>query len=236
MSRLNPWLDRRHLIFYFLVACAVIAYSTAFIPWISDLNRAVLAIPGAVSLSALIIQVLREEVAFEREKELKEREHNYGLATLSHMAQVVFDRQVEFCDAYAPVVKQIVMEEMRNGPCEQALQQAEALANIREKYALWIPKTQFEKLLAFENGLRELGSSAKMIDIVTDDASRRAFVDRAFNRLLNVVGIDPVIGQRDPQLAAAKVNDALRELLGASDFALLREYALGQAKAFVSKL
>ena len=222
--------NRRKLIYLVLVLVAAGSFAVAYLTPVTGLFRDVLAVPAATALFGIVIQVLRDEQAYERQRESKEREQGFTLGIISHMAQVVFDKEVQFCEEYAEAVNTTVLDLLRNGPSQHALEQASNLSQLRDKFSLWVPKDLYQKLYAFESALREIGSAATVIPLAGGEAERIAFSQRMYNRFSNVLGFQTVSGEINPEVAAATVNEYLKEVLGAADYIALRDYALKEAK------
>lgn len=84
------------------------------------------------------------------------------------MANVTFDKHIEFCEMYMEEVHKTVSTLFRDGPTEVALSHAGRFNDLRQDYAAWITNDINEQLFPFEQALRELGSAKGFINSTTD--------------------------------------------------------------------
>ncbi len=157
---------RKDLIFYGVAAIiAILAFSaTLFLP-IPDLYRGTFTVPGILALLGIATEAWRDKRAHENALDLLTRQQDNSLAVASHMATVVFDRQVKFCEEYFEKVHSILQDLFSTGPTTAALDQAGELSRIRIHYSPWLSPQIEAGLLPFERALREVGVDARLIDL-----------------------------------------------------------------------
>jgi hypothetical protein len=120
------------------------------------------SLPGIVGLFSLLVQGWRDQVAHERARELQQQQHDFDLTIASHMANVVFDKQVEFCEQYSQKLYAFIPNMFSTGPSREAIDCATELQNIRLRYSPWISLNVISNLMPYGSALREIGS-LKMI-------------------------------------------------------------------------
>jgi hypothetical protein len=121
---------------------------------------------GLASLLGALFQLVRDSTAHERAVWLKRDEQRFALGVTSHMADIVFDKHIAFCEEYIVKVQEIVTALFQDGPTERALNWAGALHEIRRKHITWIPRRIDAELEAFEFVLRQIGADAHYLDAV----------------------------------------------------------------------
>ncbi len=92
----------RHSWRVYLVAAIVLVVSfvAAWTLPASEILRGIVGLPGVAALFATLYQILRDQAAHERVIELQERQELFNLGVASHMANVAFDRHVQFSERY----------------------------------------------------------------------------------------------------------------------------------------
>lgn len=193
-------------------------------------------IAGAVSIAALLaalFQLVRDSTAHERAVWLKRDEQHFAIGVTSHMANVVFDKHVVFCEAYITKVQETVTALLRNGPTGDALNWAVALRVVRQQHEAWITTAMAERLEAFEGVLRKMGAEAHTVDRsggvpeLPDSMRRqRDNIDMRFRQLLpDLFGEDV---DRQGASAAAIIQHA-RDILGIEQLVEMRSEIIRRA-------
>lgn len=95
----------RWIVYPLLVLAAVLSFLAAYIIPVTDTYKAFISSAGVTALFGMVWQALRDKDTFDRNRELKVREQAFGLGVVSHMADVVFDKQVEFSEKYAQYIQ-----------------------------------------------------------------------------------------------------------------------------------
>lgn len=118
---------------------------------VGDAFKGIIATPGVVALLGVIYQLIRDNAQFERNLFLQQDQQIFNLGMTSHMANVVFDKHVEFCEKYMMEVHETIGTLFREGPSETAMQHANNLFKIDREYSAWIPKQIALQLELFES-------------------------------------------------------------------------------------
>jgi len=157
-----------------LSACLV-----AFIP-APDSVKSTFSLPGVAALFMLLVQGWRDQVAHERALEIQKRQNDFNIAIASHMANVVFDKQVDFCEKYANKLNSIVRLMFQEGPSDKTMLYENELRNIRIEYAPWISKELTQKINPFELALREIGALGMLEKNLPKSPDRSRYIERMF--------------------------------------------------------
>ncbi|MBU1864071.1 MAG: hypothetical protein KKH94_10445, partial [Candidatus Omnitrophica bacterium] len=119
----------------------VIAVSVTLIivaRWI-NLNgfvQGVASIPAACALLAALFQILRDQFNYEKEEELQKKQDFFNLGITSHMAQVAFDKHVEFCEEYMKELHETVSTLFERGPTDKVMKHVSNFYELKHKYSL----------------------------------------------------------------------------------------------------
>ncbi len=184
------------------------------------------SLPAIAGLFSLLVQGWRDQVTHERALELQQRQHDFDLAVASHMANIVFDKQVSFCEKYSQTLYSIVRRMFQEGPSEDTAQYANELVNIRIEFAPWISKELAEKIKPFEAALREIGSFGMLEKRAPNDPHRSTFIEKMFSIYTKFLGISMEGLPREPESAADKVIEHFTEVLNVFDLEILRRSAI----------
>ncbi|MFN8383864.1 MAG: hypothetical protein U0V02_18140 [Anaerolineales bacterium] len=216
----------------YAVTTIVIVVSTIFVVFLpvnSEL-KTMFSLPGIAGLFSLLVQGWRDQVAHEKTLELQKRQHEFDLAIASHMANVVFDKQVEFCEKYSKKLHAIVKQMFQDGPSEKTMGYANELTEVRVEYSSWISKELTEKIKPFEAALREIAALNFLEKNYANDPNRHATIDKMFNIYTKFLGHSMEGLPREPETAADKVLEYFTEILNVFDLEILRRSAIRLAR------
>ena len=147
--------NRSIAIFGVIVASVAVA---ALLPH-GELIQTLAAVPIFGALSAVVVEVLRDQAKRQHETAISEYQQRFALAASSHMATTAFDRQVSFCEEYVAEVLVTLRTLFREGPTREALTHSDHLHVIKQKYVLWITRELESRLEPFEKALRRIGAA-----------------------------------------------------------------------------
>ena len=216
-----------------LISLTLISIFLTALPTLPEFTRNVLAIPSAGGLLSLIFKFWFDLIQHERTKELQQRQQDFELAAASHMADVVFDKQVEFCESYSQALDEIIKALIKDGPSENVGNYLIKLQTIRTKYLPWLSSETEEKVIPFEKALREIAISNQLLNRPLDENSRFEFIDRMYGAFGNALGLEIKEGYKDPEASGIKILSKLRDLLNITDLEILRR---GIVKSATSRL
>jgi ParB-like nuclease domain len=158
--------------------------------------------------------------------EEKSAENSFILSATSHMAEMAFDKHVEFCDEYVQEVNKGLMVLFEEG---KALDIAHSLQQIRKEFVLWETKDVAVVLSRFEQALRELGADQAYLESLPVSEKRTNLVKDTYKRLKDILSLDNLPNEPTPEIAAAYIIDHLQKHLGISDLSDLRKHYLAEA-------
>lgn len=213
------WKTYGLIIAVFCVSCA----ATIFLP-ISEIGKDVMASPAVVALIAALYQILRDESKFIKEQRLKEEERLHALSVSSHMAVVAFNKHVEFSEKYLEVMRKGLIELFAKGPCKEALDLAEKLAETRLDYAAWITEDTRDSLFPFENALRMIGIKKCLFSDMTVGDERTAMVAEVHALFSQVMEFEK--GTQEKEIGVSKVIERIQGLLGINELTQLRKQVI----------
>jgi len=195
------------------------------------LNWAQLPIVGG--LVGALFQLVRDDAAASRATQMEQQKQAFAFGAQSHMAQVIWNKQVEFCEAYASELDKCIAVLYRDGPAKSALDCANALFTIRRRYAVWLPENLEFKLDPFEESLRRVGNSSF---IAERDAAgvnpdlRQQHIDRMYREFAKAMGEKEWLGEvLTDEAGYAVVLDSLKSVLGINDMTALLVQIKGNA-------
>src|SRR5712692_2380387 len=116
----------------------IISFAAAWILPTTEILRAVISLPGVAALFAALFQIIRDQSAHERALELLEKQQLFSLGAASHMANVAFDKHVQFAEQYILKMQEGLTELFRTGPPGESLKFGGELQDIRLSFRAWI--------------------------------------------------------------------------------------------------
>jgi hypothetical protein len=188
-------------------------------------------IPAIAALFGALFQLSRDSIAYDRSVRLEEVKNRFTVGATSHMANVAFDKHVQFCEEHTAEINRTMTFLFRKGPHGDVLQHANTLMDIRIKWTVWLTPEIEARLVAFEGALRTIGAQAELLADLRADEDRADPIRRAYGTFAAVMGWEAWRGEavtRD--LAAEKVIDGLRTVLGIGELTRLRAELVKRAK------
>lgn len=197
-----------------------------------DILRGVYASPGILALFGVLYQIIRDQSAHERNLELQKKQQIFNLGATSHMANVAFDKHVEFCEIYMKEVHNTVVTLYREGPTEKAMNHASEFHALRQEYAAWLTDEINEQLFPFEQALRSLGANehfiTKTINVEQYQESRSKRIDKVYDEFKKLLTLDEK-DKPDPEIAVEAVKKKVRGILDIEDLVQLRKSLISEA-------
>lgn len=221
-----------YLMFFAIIVVSFIA--TWLLP-VSEVFKGITAIPGTGALLAVLYQILRDQMNYERQKELQRKQHFFNLGVTSHMASVAFDKHVEFCEKYIAQMNKGLRRLFVEGPTEEALSFAGELSNIRSEFRAWLTEDIVQRILPFEKALRDIGAKARIEQHLPVGEKLTKVVDEMFEIFSNVTGIGDKESNMDNQIAHEKIITHLQQVLGIQELTTLRHKVIAEAIKSISE-
>ena len=211
----------------------IISFLAAYTLPTDEIIRGIFASPGFVALFIALYQILKDQNTHERNIDLQRRQQIFNIGATSHMANVAFDKHVEFCEKYMQEVHKTVVTLYREGPTTKALNHAGEFYLLRQEYAAWLTDEINEKLIPFEQALRSLGAEKGFITDTTGhpeyNEGRSEKIKKIFDDFKRLLTID-VTKPPDPEIAVEVVKKKVREILDIEDLVQLRKALISEAR------
>jgi hypothetical protein len=221
--------------FYVVAAAIAIAAALAYVllPH-GELLRDLAAIPLIASPLASLLQLFRDEATHQRNQILQDYQNRFSLAASSHMANVAFDKHVQFCEEYVAEVQQTLLTLFRNSATEELFRHTAKLSDIQAKFVVWLTPQIETDLELFELALRKLGATAGLLKSGATLDDRQQRVRELYRTLADVMGrkFFPNGWEGQPlneELAVTKVIQRLRGILGTEELTTMRTILTSRA-------
>jgi len=138
------------------------------------------------------------------------------------MANIAYDKHVVFCEAYVAKTNEGVVNLMRTGSSKEALAFAGDLMDIRVRHTTWLTAEIESKLIPFEAALRKMGAAEHLLDSLPVGEGRTRLVDEVYKSFVVIVGAEKPTTDEEKAIAAARIVDQLRDVLGIKELTQLR--------------
>lgn len=221
---------KRYIVIALVFVCS---FAGAWLLPVSELFKGIFSTPAVLALIGALFQLLRDEALHAKNLEFQQQQHLFNLGAMSHMANVAFDKHVEFCERYMTEVHETLFTLFKEGPTEKTLEHAAKFVDIKQEFAAWVTDDINEKLFPFEQALRDLGEAKGFVTTTAGEADyegqRKMAVKQAwdkFNEILTIRGEQP-----DEHVAIEAVKKKIREILDIEDLTKLRKGLILQARS-----
>jgi hypothetical protein len=194
-----------------------------------DTVRVLATIPGLTALCGMVVQILQDNLAHQRQIELQRRGQDFTLSVASHMSNTTFDKHVEFVEAYFAKINEGLQKLSGSGPNEYALQLSQELMAVRRHFAPWLTAEIDGRLFPLEHALRRIGAGSRFLESLPVGDQRSRVVDAMYSDFMVVMGLNEGASQDKRDMAAERIVDHLREMLGTGQLTRLRTSALHEA-------
>ena len=176
------------------------------------------------------IEVFKHELRRAHELQMEEAKNRFTVGATSHMADVAFDKHIEFSEDYAKAVLNALIELARKGPQSGASVHAQTLADIRTKWLIWVTPEVNKRLIEFEYALRSLGAYMAEADEPNPGLRAHDAHTKGYAIFAEIMGMEkwneqPVSQERTGEAIIVK----LREVLGISELTGLRRELVKRA-------
>lgn len=184
-------------------------------------------VPMVGALAAALFQLIRDQLKYEDDVRLQSNQQHFDVGITSHMANIAFDRHVEFCEEYIKALQDGMTEMWGNGPSPQCLTFQNQLANIRLSYRTWIVFDDESPVMKFEQALRNVGGIAVLHKEMESGEGRT----KKINEMYDIFGQITEMPRQasDTTIAAGRIIDYLQDSLGAKELGQLRSVLIKDA-------
>jgi len=215
-----------------IIVIVCISFCVVFFAPITDIYKGIASIPGVGGLAVALFQLVRDNAHHQRNLEMQQGQQVFNLGATSHMANTVFDKHVEFCEKYLAEVHQLVTTLTKEGPTREALEHSGKLYELRIEYTAWITPQIEEKLMPFEQAVRNIGASSGLVEALSGseqhDDTRSKAIEQMFNEFSNLMNIgEPNI--KNAESTVVEIKKRVREILQINQLIDVRELLVNNA-------
>lgn len=205
--------------FLAVVAIFVASFILSIFFYTDPTAKAFVAGPGVASLFLFLYEIYRLNRKHEQKVELQNKNQDFVIGIASHMAQVAYDKHVDFCEEYIDRLQKGLLELYQHGTSKRALVFGRELVNIRQKHSAWLTKNIERDLKPFEEALIEIGAKEhylEMAKIDRDEHRRKETIERVYDLFIKILGDKgkPEEERKETRIAIDDIIEMIRKILG----------------------
>jgi hypothetical protein len=177
------------------------------------------AVAAAVAVIGGLAQFFRDQT-----------QNAFAMGATSHMAEVAFDKHVEFCEEYFKAMLSVLADMSASGPHKSAAMSGAKLAEIRRRWAIWISPELDALLARYDFAIFNVGADANLLVEAPNDPDSQETRDRMYRNFSEVLGLGVWKGGAlDPDKSANQAIAYIRKAIGNDALTHLRERLLTNA-------
>ncbi len=210
----------------------VISFFGAYFLPISELFKGLVTLPGIGSMCFVLFQIFKDEWRHYKDIDLQDKQQNFILSTSSHIAEVVYDKHILFCEEYIERVQRGRQELFRDGSSPNAMNIGADLVRIRHKHSAWLTDAIENHLKPFEETLIKIGSDESFLRMTASqgmDDRKKRIIDELFRSFGLVLGHEKALNDEEANIHIDKIIDKIRDILGIKVMTELRSKAIDVA-------
>jgi hypothetical protein len=182
------------------------------------------------------LEKLKDELKHASDSKLEDAKNQFVIGATSHMANTVFDKHVEFCEAYVREMQMAFAVLMRRGTTEEIRENADLLQDIRLKARVWLPPSISDRLVTYERALRWIAtydSQQKAYGAMQGWRERPGY-EAELDRVLKLYSEMVDEGQKPedalrPSVRTSDVIEEIKKILGIEELTRLRSELIKRA-------
>jgi hypothetical protein len=202
--------------------------SLALIKWLGEVWRARI-LEQDRQRNSIEIERLRRDLQRDIQLLLKRQEQSFNLSITSHMANVAFDKHIAFCEEYAQCAIQCVDKLFKVDSADNTLLTFGELAQIRQKYAPWVPSNVIQNLLPFEGALFQVNSKYVLLQNNASFSDKAAVSKEMLSTFSQIIGMPSADENGNSEIAIQYILTYLQNILGISEITQLRSIFVKRA-------
>lgn len=217
-----------------LIIYTIIVFAIAFALPVGEIAKGIYASPALLGLLAILYQILHDQSQHDRMEYLQKQQQIFNIGSASHMANVTFDKHVEFCEKYLEVVHEAMHTLWREGPTEKAVDLGNKLYTLRLSYSAWVTEEMGNELFPFEQGLRTLGAGQafinQTINVPEYGEHRSKKISEVHSDMMKILGIKKENeNEVEAEIAIELIKRKVRKMLGIEELVNLRTKLIQEA-------
>ncbi|MBC8180016.1 hypothetical protein H8E88_02720 [candidate division KSB1 bacterium] len=214
----------------------LISFGVSFFLPTGEVFKGIITIPGVLALIGALYQIFRDQANFDRQSYLVSQQQLFNLGASSHMANVAFDKHVEFCEKYMKEVHIVIQTLFSKGPTTEVLQNLQNFHEIKRQYSAWLPQDITLKLKSFEDAINKIGSLSHLVDAAkqNDHESTMKSFDEMYDILKKLLNLEKQ-QNLDTDFAVEQVKQKVRSILGIEELTQIRKLLINESITFLNK-
>ena len=221
----------------YIVVILVFLGGLALIFFVANVAAQIVGVVTATgAVFACVFTLVRDGMQRYHELYMQEQNQAFLLGAMSHMANITFDKHVEFCEEYIKKFREGIINLLIYGSNPKCLEYASDLDTIRNKHTLWINDKANQPLIQLEMALRKMGANEHLIKSIPSSDDRRSIIVnlifKLFDEILEIKDDEKKSKEEkeeESQIAQSKIISHLRELLGSDDLLKIRRLLMDRA-------
>jgi hypothetical protein len=211
-------------VYIVLAIVAAVSFGAALFLPTADILRWVSGVPALVALIGIVLQIFRDHEQHKKALAIQRDQQHFILGVTSHMANVAFDKHVEFCEGYISKMQETLSMLFREGPTRKCIELSSNLAGIRLSFRTWLTSDIQDKILPFEDALTKIASKHIELEGLGVGNKRNQVVEEMHDTFADVLGLSRLEGRgnNDEEIAARRIMDHLQAILGVKQLVQLR--------------
>lgn len=223
-------------IYIFLGTIFILSVGLSILVPINELYKDIASIPAVASLVGALFQIFRDQAEFEKMRFLQQQEQIFNLGATSHMANIAFDKHVEFCEKYIKEVDLTVSELFSKGLTKDVNTHLSNLIEIKNEYSVWISHDIGSQLVPFEKALNTLRkfSEDKDSSEFSENLSGMKALKKTYDVFREILNLQQDPGfEEDSEISAEIVRKKIRSILGVEELSKIRKTLMDRALKYI---
>jgi hypothetical protein len=175
------------------------------------------------------LEKFKDELKRVSDSKLEGAKNQFVIGATSHMANAVFDKHVEFCEAYVLEMQVALACLVLRGLKAEPGKNADQLRDIRLKARVWLPQSISDRLVFYEQALRWIATHNRQqkdygeLPGWRERPQYQKEVDRIFDLYTEIIdeGQKPEEALR-PSVGTSVVIEEIKKVLGIEELTRLR--------------
>lgn len=229
------------MLYILLTIVGAVSFFGALLLPISETAKTITALPFVGALFTALFQLIRDHSTFVKETVKQQREHAFIVAATSHMSRIVFDKHVEFGEAYIKTLLELLGKLIAKGPTEEGIEYVRPLYDIRKKYRLWITPSMSATFDEFEGKIVKMGGSFRSWKGTQYEKGSNKNLDLAYELFEEILELEKK-NSDNPEIELKKrqgynyVIEYIQGILGIEQLTILRDSIISQSYRNDSKI
>jgi hypothetical protein len=198
--------------------------------------KGISTIPAILSLFGFLWQYVRDEVAYENNRRLQNEQNQFNLAATSHMANIVFEKQVAFCEEYVVTLDQALSCLLEAGPSKAIEGFLDRLIASKKKYITWLSSELVENLEIIENEMQRIITNDYLINHRRQtEPERSVYISEMWKSFNRLIGVNNKDDEFNPRQTVNGIIEYVKGILGIAELEMLRREMVSRSISTLKK-